>query len=93
VITPNFVEETLIQPVQNDEAEKESRIEGTTLEEYQQHCLPIKDGSSSEDFEDVQKSEDVVEERLSSPNDDSDHSKTSLEFLSKTADASVRESS
>ncbi|CBY42199.1 unnamed protein product, partial [Oikopleura dioica] len=90
VITPNFVEETLIQPVQNDEAEKESRIEGTTLEEYQQHCLPIKDGSSSEDFEDVQKSEDVVEERLSSPNDDSDHSKTSLEFLSKTADASPK---
>ena len=88
VITPDFVEETLIQPVKNEEPEEGSRIEGTTLEEYVNTCLPIRDETSNHEADDDQKSQDVVEKKVSSPNDDS--SNENLEFLSKAIEASVR---
>jgi len=88
VITPDFVEETLIQPIKNKEPEEGSRIEGTTLEEYVNNCLPIRDETSNHEADDDQKSQNAVEERISSPNNES--SNENLEFLSKAAEASVR---
>ncbi|CAG5110259.1 Oidioi.mRNA.OKI2018_I69.chr2.g4675.t1.cds [Oikopleura dioica] len=93
MITPDFVEETLIQPVEveNDDFEGGSRIEGKTLEEFvnENAALPIIDNfEKDESSPDVSRLSSQKEDDLEIEENEDDVKK--LESLAKAPDASPK---